>query len=257
MTQTVSCIYRAREDADAAAAELRKVGFPDDEIHVVAMAEASDDEIRAATQQAGLRATHAEFYADAVKRGETLVSVPAQFGCAALVSKILHKHNPTETGLPEQGYEQRSWDPAAPLSSKWGWTVLFDNPAPLSAWLGIRVLSTDQPVRKRNADLIDNPAPFSKAIKAPLLTERPAILSSRFGWRVLLTDPAPLSSRLGWPVLSKKPGRFGPRLLSDKPAPFSALLGLKLLSSDPAPLSRLFKWRVLSSDPEHVAARRR
>lgn len=255
MTQTVSCIYDARADADAAAAELLKTGFPEDEIFVVAAGEASDEELHAAIEEAGLRDQHAEFYSEALRNGATLVAVPAQFGCAGLVNRILQKHGPIATGLPEQGYEQRPRDPAAPLSSAWGWPVLLDDTAPFSTWLGLRALTTDPPVRKRRAKLVRNPAPFSRAINAPVLSDKPTILSSKYGWRVLWDNPAPLSSRFGWPVLSKsqKPGPLAPKLLDD-PAPFSGLLSMKQLSSDPAPFSRLLGWRVLSNDPKPKAA---
>ena len=255
MTQTVSCIYEARADADAAAAELLETGFPDHDIFVIAAGQLSDEELHAAMGDAGLRDQHAEFYADALRNGATLVAVPAQFGCAGLVDRILQKHGPIATGLPEQGYEQRPRDPAAPLSSRWGWPVLLDDTAPFSTWLGIRALTTDPPVRRRLAKLVRNPAPFSRALNAPVLSHKPTILSSKYGWRLLWEIPAPLSSRFGWPVLSKsqQPGPLAPKLLDD-PAPLSGLLSMKQLSSNPAPFSRLLGWRVLSNDPKPKAA---
>ncbi len=254
MTQTISRIYQVRENADAAATALKKAGFAERGINVVAPAEAPDGQILASIRRGGVVATHADVYAEGIKRGETLVSVQAPFGCATLATALLEKHGPTDTGLGEQGYEKAPPDPAAPLSSACGWTVLIDNPAPLSSSLGWSVLSTRRPPRKPDSELVDNPAPFSKTIHKPILTDRPTILSSRFGWRVLLDNPAPLSARFRWPILSKEqklpPVRFGLRLLSNNPAPLSARLGWKLLSNDPAPLSRFFGMRVLSDDPQ-------
>ena len=262
MTQTISRSYSSRENGAAAVEELKRTGFDDSAIHVIAPADRDasdaepaampDDELMASIAQGGVVATHAAAYADAVRRGETLVSVRAPFGCAATVTSILDKFDPTETGLGDQGYGYPPPDPATPLSSAFRWTVLIDDPTPLSSWLGWPTLSARQPLRKPDRDLIDNPAPLSKAVGMPLLSDKPAPLSRRLGWQLLLGNPAPLSTRLGWPLLSGSQNppqtRFGLPLLSDNPAPLSSLFGLKLLSSDPAPLSRLFGWRVLSRD---------
>ena len=258
MTQTISRIYQAREDADAAAADLKQAGFDSRDINVVASAEASDEEILARIQEGGVTATHAKVYAERIKQGDTLVSILAAFGYAVLAIDILEKHGPADTGLPEQGHEKTPLDPAAPLSSAAGWRVLSNDPAPLSSALGLPLLTRQRP-RKSASKLIDKPAPLSKAIKMPVLTDRPAILSSRLRWRVLWGDPAPLSKRLGLPVLSKEqklaPTRAGARLLSDNPAPLSSRVGWKLLLNDPAPLSRLLGWRVLSDDPKKESAK--
>ena len=268
MTQIISRIYEVRENADAAAADLRKAGFDGRDINLVAStganlagpAEAPADDVTARIKQGGVVGTHVDTYADRIGRGETLVSVVAHFGYAAMATAILEKHGPADTGLPEQGYEKTPPDPAAPLSSALGWRVLLDDPAPLSSALRLPLLFTRRPRRKSGAELVDDPAPFSRAVKRPVLTDRPTILSSRFGWRVLWGGPAPLSARLGVPVLSKEQklprARFGLPLLSDHPAPLSSLLGLRLLLEDPAPLSRLFNWRVLSDEPKGQPDRR-
>ena len=262
MTQTISRTYSSRDNAAEAVKKLKSTGFADDLVNVVAppdsnasdfqATETPDDELIASISRGGVVATHAPVYADGIRRGETLVSVRAPFGCAATVTSILEQFSPTETGLGDPGYEVQPRDPAAPLSSACGWRVLIDNPAPLSTWLGWRTLSTGRPSPKLDRDLVDKPAPLSKVVGMPVLSDKPAILSTRFGWRLLLDNPAPLSKRFGWPLLSRdqKPPqtRFGLPLRSDNPAPLSAALGLKLLSSNPAPLSKLFGWRVLSRD---------
>ena len=259
MTQTISRIYKAREDADAAAAELRRAGFDGRDINVVAPGEAPDEEVLARIREGGVTGTHAEVYAGRIKQGETLVSILAAFGYALLAIDILEKHGPEDTGLPEQEYEKTPPDPAAPLSSALGWKVLSHDPAPLSSALGLPLLLTRRRRRKPDLELVDNPAPLSKAVNMPVLTDRPAILSSRFRWRVLWDDAAPLSRRLGLPVLSKEqkppPARAGVALLSDNPAPLSSRVGWRLLLNDPAPLSRLLGWRVLSDEPKKEAAK--
>ena len=251
MTQTISRIYDNAEKAEAAVKELKRVGFADHAVSVVAPMHSAEAALPAITGS-GVIASHATVYADALARGETLVSVRAPFGFAATATTILEKHRPTETGLGEQGYEQPPPDPAAPLSSALGWSVLSDNPTPLSSALGLSTLSKNQRKQVRDDELIDNPAPLSRAFGLKLLSDRAAPLSSKFGWKLLSDNPAPLSSKLGMSPLSKDQNapdsRFGMKLLSDNPAPLSSALGWKLLSDNPAPLSSWFNWRVLSRD---------
>lgn len=254
MTQTVSRIYQARENANAATAALEQAGFDPGAIHVVepnvvGSAAASDEQIATRVRQSGVAASHADLFADAIKAGGTLVSIQAQFGTAATATRILEQHGPTSTGLPEQGHHDAAPEPAAPFSSACGMTVLVHNPTPLSSLLGLAVLSTSAPRRRSDDELVDNPAPFSKIVAAPVLTDRPAMLSSSTGMPVLLDKSAPLSALLHVPILTKSSATTG-QVLPDKPSPFSSALGLKLLSNDPAPLSRLLGWRVLSDDPQ-------
>ena len=262
MTQTISRIYSSRENAAAAVKELKGTGFRDCPMNVVPPLDGNatdgepagipEDQIVASIMRGEVVARHAAVYADGVREGGTVVSVRAPFGSAAAATTIMEKHSPTETGLEDQGYEKTPPDPAAPLSSACGWTVLSGNPTPLSSMLGLPVLSSRRSPPKPDRDLPDNPAPFSKRISMRVLSDKPAILSERFGWRLLLKNSASLSGRLGWPLLSgnqKAPQkRFGLPLLSDNPAPLSSRLGWKLLSKNPAPLSAKLHWRVLSSD---------
>ena len=253
MTQTISRLYSSRENAEAAAKELRENGFGDDEINVVApadrqgteteAAETPDDGIVASILRGGVPKAHAPAYAEGVHRGETLVSVRVPFGFAGQATGIMAKFSPTEADLPDHGYELPPHDDAAPLSSAFGWPVLSGNPAPLSSLLGWRTLSTRRPPAKPDQELVDDPAPLSKSIGMDVLSDNPAPLSARLGWRLLSDNPAPLSKRLGW------------RLLSDNPAPLSTSAGWPLLSDDPAPLSRRLGWRLLSNNPTPLSTR--
>jgi hypothetical protein len=268
MTQTISRLYATRTSAMAAVEDLKTGGFGDDAINVVAPppppatdaapVETPDDTIEASILQAGVPAAHAPIYAEGVRRGETLVSVRAPFGFATRATDILAQHSPTETSLPDDGYERPKGDPATPLSSAMGWKVLSDNPTPLSSFLGWATLSTRRSAPIPDSELVDDPAPFSKRIGMEVLSGKPAILSGHFGWRLLSDNPTPLSTRLGWPVLAKDqnppPARFGYPLLSDDPAPLSKRFGWRLLSDNPTPLSSRFGWRVLSSDPAPLSS---
>jgi len=254
MTQTISRLYTSHSNAIAAVEELKSSGFAEDAINMVAPVEGTpDDAVAASILKGGVPSAYVPAYAAGVGRGETLVSVQAPFGYAITATGILENHSPIVTDLPDYGYEAPKRDPAAPLSSAWGWKVLSDNPTPLSSFLRWPTLSTKKSPPKPDSELVDDPAPFSKKIGMEVLSDKPTILSTHFGWRVLGRNPAPLSTRLGWPVLSrsqKAPATsMGLPLLSDNPAPLSSRFGWRLLSDNPAPLSTRFGWRVLSSDP--------
>jgi hypothetical protein len=259
MTQTISRLYSSPASAAAAVEELKNGGFAEEAVRLVAPAPGdADDGIVAAIVAGGVPTAHAPVYADGVRRGETLVSVRAPFGFAVTATEILDRHGPIPTGLPDDGYEPPVRDPAAPLSSAWGWPVLSNNPTPLSSFLHWPTLSTRRSLPKPDSDLVDDPAPLSKKVGMQVLSDEPAPLSKRLGWRLLSDNPWPLSTRLGWTLLSKDPtplsSRLGWRTLSDNPAPLSARMGWRVLSDNPTPLSTRFGWRVLSSDPEPVAS---
>jgi len=257
MTQTISRLYSSPSSATAAVEDLKASGFGDEAVHVVTPSEAQDG-IVAAVVAGGVPKAQAPVYAEGVGRGETLVSVRAPFGYATTATEILDRHGPVATDLPDHGYELPTRDPAAPLSSAWGWPVLSSNPTPLSSFLHWPTLSSRRSPPKPDPELVDDPAPLSKKIGMEVLSDEPAPLSKRLGWRLLSDNPWPLSTRLGWSLLSKDPtplsSRLGWRTLSDSPAPLSARMGWRVLSDNPTPLSTRFGWRVLSSDPEPAAS---
>ena len=210
----------------------------------------------------GMSAGSAKVYVEAVKRDRYVVSVEPTFGRAAAVTQVLDSIGPVDTHISDVPETVAIWrmprgapaddtgtatagapragDQAAPLSSlfgwpllfndptpasaKFGWRVLLDNPTPLSSRLGLRTLLASQGPR---ATLSSDPAPFSNRLGLRLLLKDPAIASYRFGWPTLKTDPAPLSSWLRWPTLLKNQS---PRTsLLGNPAPLSTLLGLPVL----------------------------
>ncbi len=180
----------------------------------------------------------ADPYAQALGRGQYLVIANPYFGRGRLVIEIMESFGPTDVGVrPPAAYVPYRL-PAAPLSKLLFLPVLIRNmPAPLSEQtLGIPVLS-----RGRSF--------FSRRYAE--LTAPDYSFSARFGWPLLSGKPAPLSSALGLPTKTRRqaPWRssFGLPLLSGNPAPLSSLLNLPLLSSDPAPLSRALGMETLSS----------
>jgi hypothetical protein len=251
MPVTVSRIYDTSEKAETAANELKKYSFSAENINVVTP---NDNNPEAALTRGGISHERAKVYAEAVSRGESVVTVLPTFGKAAKAAEILDSFGPVETHISDvpdsvergrtagpratgssdpatplssaTGWKVLSHDPT-PLSSKFGWKVLLKNPAPLSSWLGWRVLSDNQVGR---ASLSSDPAPLSSMFGWKLLSGNSAPLSAAAGWRILSDDPAPLSRKFGWRLLSDnhKPSAS----LSHDPTPLSSTLGLPVLSKN-------------------------
>ncbi|MGD0103169.1 MAG: hypothetical protein ABSC06_03935 [Rhodopila sp.] len=252
----VTRIFSTDADATAAVSDLTAVGFRD-----VRTIDKSGSDVTAASLVAqGVSEDRASTYADSVNEGGTLVIVSAPLGAGQTAKDILERRRPNDAGEPVAAYETASpaaaatktttptsakpaagdvdWSSAAPLSSKFGWPVLLDDPAPLSKWLNWRTLS-DAPTKK----------PLSHGL--PFLSDDPTPLSSKLGWKVLSDDPTPLSTRSGRKVLSDDPtplsNRIGKNVLSDDPTPLSSRLGWKVLLSNPTPLSSWLNLSVLSA----------
>jgi hypothetical protein len=253
MPVTVSRIYDTPEKAETAANELKKYSFSPEHINVVTP---NDNDPEAALAKGGISNARAKVYAEAVGRGESVVTVLPTFGKAAKAAEILDSFGPVETHISDvpdsverggkarpasasgpagatplssaAGWKVLSHDPT-PLSSKFGWRVLLNDPTPLSSRFGWRLLSDSQTGR---SSLSNDPAPLSNLLGWKLLSSNPAPLSSQAGWRILSDDPAPLSRKFGWRVLSEnqKPGAS----LSDNPTPLSSALGLPVLSGESA-----------------------
>ena len=253
MSLSIARMYRSQDEADAVAKELRQNGFNPEVIHAgaqpAAMAPASEgqagDPVRDAIRQAGVARKPAEIFAEHVRRGEALVILEPLFGAGRAATSILDSHDPVEIDLPEEVFETVRPDPAAPLSSWFGWRVLLNDPTPLSNYLKQPVLKSE-PASSATLDRIrresEDPAPLSAKIKMPLLSDNPAPLSSKAGWRLLLEKAAPLSERAGW------------RVLLDTAAPLSKRMGRRVLLDDPAPLSNKFGWRLLSDNPAPLSS---
>jgi hypothetical protein len=256
MPQTIARIYANQEAATAAVQELRERGFNADAIHAVAQPEAAEttldgagtpsDPVRESITQAGVAPEHVRIYAEHVHHGAVLVVViDPPFGFARAAMSILDSHNPTDVDLPQAAPSPAAttvntgttWRSAAPLSYWLGWRVLSDDPTPLSNLLNQPVLKPEpessptlERIRQRSRDA----APLSAKVEMPVLSDNPAPLSAKFSWRLLSEKAAPLSERFGW------------RLLSDDPTPLSTRFGWRTLSDNPTPLSSFLGWKVLS-----------
>lgn len=259
MPVIITRIYDTEDKARQAEAELKQqtvVG------QVTVVTPRDGDSAEATLAANGMSAASAKTYAEAVKQDRYVVSVEPTFGRAAAVTQVLDSIGPVDTHISDVPETVAIWkmprsaragdtgaataatpragDQMAPLSSlfgwpllfndptpasgKLGWRVLLDNPTPLSSRLGLRTLLASRGPR---ATLSSDPAPFSNRLGLRLLLNDPAIASDRFGWPTSKANPAPLSSWLRWPTLSKNQS---PRTsLIGNPAPLSTLLGLPVL----------------------------
>lgn len=228
MQSLITRLYRSPEQAAAAAAALRAQWFPADAILVIAPW-TEPGPAAAALARFGVSDAAARAQALRVQEGAAAVTVRAPFGQAVPAMRVLDRFDPIEADIEDEF--QPSFERAAPLSAALGLRVLSRDPAPLSEAIGLRVLS-----RRQNPDvaLIHNPAPLTDAFfVSPLGGGGPAPLSRLFGLPLLSRVAAPLSRMLGF------------RTASQEAAPLSARLGLRTLARHPAPLSALFRLPVL------------
>jgi hypothetical protein len=258
MPVTVTRLYDSPEKALKAADEL-KTFTAESQIHVVNPSGQDAASVEAMLFAAGMSAGSAKAYAEAVGRGRSVVTVAPMFGSAGRTAEVLDGAGPVDTHITDvpDTAERRPRrtasatgsstveDPAAPLSSNFGWDVLSphnptplsdkagwkvlspNNPTPLSRWLGWKVLSDRQDAK---SSLMHDPAPLSRRFGWSVLSSDPTPVSSKFGWRVLSDDPAPLSRKLGWRVLSEDQ-KARASLIHD-PAPLSRWLGLPVLLNE-------------------------
>jgi hypothetical protein len=265
MPQTIARLYGNQAAATAVAQDLQQHGFSADNVHVIGQpsqttaeggTSSSAEAVLSSIRQTGVPPEHAQIYADRVRQGQVLVAVYPPFGYAHSATSILDSHNPVAVDLPAAAAPPVSgttWDNAAPLSSALGLRVLSSDPAPLSRYFNWRT-TKPQPATSQTLEQIrrqsDDAAPLSAKIGMKVLSDNPTPLSTQFGMTVQSDNPAPLSTKLGWRVLSEpKPPlseEARQRVLMDNPAPLSNWLGWRLLSDNPTPLSSMFGWSVLS-----------
>ncbi len=231
--------YESAQQARDAVDDLKAEGFRSRSIALItpaAVADAepeADAELQAGTRPdtsvsdairaGGLLGQYADFYAQNLQQGYSLVVVEPPFGATRLATQILERHGPLDIAH-EPPYVEKPFVPlseqAAPLSSALGWRVLSDNPAPFSEYWGFGTGS--------------NGLSFLSRWFKPL-TGAPFSLASKSGAGLLSRNPSPLSSLFGLPTKSGESGdrwttSFGLPLLSSNAAPLSGKIGMPLLS---------------------------
>ena len=220
MAQIITRLFSSPSNAAAAVKDVQDYRFGDNDVYTIeGSAAASHDDLVAQIAQAGVAKEDAAGYADKVRDGATLVVVHAPFGSAKKATVLLDRHQPLPSAAPPPLAPPIRYDRAAPLSSIYQWRTLISNPAPLSTFWNLPLLSNFSLSRTwGRPELSDEPAPFSSWLKFRTLSDDPAPLSSWFKFPVLkegntfagrdnlLHNPTPLSSWLNIPVLSSRNG---------------------------------------------------
>jgi hypothetical protein len=191
MSHEITRLFATAEAARNAAAELAEEGF--DEIYVVtppAKEDVPTSAIAAQIAQGNVYLADARIYAEGVARGGSLVTVHAPFSTGMKATAVLDSYQPIPSGKPEPEAPPL-WDEAAPFSSAMHMPLLYDDPAPMSRYMGVEPLS----VTGRS---------LSGALGMPLLSDNPTPLSSLLGMTSLSKAAAPLSSLLGLPLLTAR-----------------------------------------------------
>ncbi len=151
MNYAIVRTYATAQQAADAVGRLKSAGFRGELINLVgppgangqgaSPSGASAASIAAAIAARYVLTADAEFYAQAVLRGEWLVSVLADFGYGGEALWILAQYDPLPTRAWHANDHVKPWDDAAPLSSSLGLSLLSKEAAPFSRMFGIRLLS--------------------------------------------------------------------------------------------------------------------
>jgi len=235
MANSVVRIFDSEEKARDAVRKLVEDGYPEDSIYLVTPSAGAEeggapgaDAFAAAVKAGQLMGDFADTYADRVRRGRSLVVVPAAFGYARRAAEIMETCEPVDTDieLPQDPYD---WNVGTPFSSAVCLPVLQRNrPAPVSGLIGVTPL-----VRGTTTFGTLTSSKFFPSSFFALTIKRAAPLSQTFGLKPLTT------AKRGWR------SSFGLPLLSGKASPLSSSLGLSTLSRNPAPLSSLLRFPTL------------
>ncbi len=195
MTQTISRMYGAYDIAARAVEDLKKVGYR--HIHVVStsggpgIADTSHNGIVKALTDGYIWKPHAVEYAKRIGQGGSLVTVHAPWATARRAIKMLDKHGPIDSGVPEPTLPSIAWDDATPMSSALQMPVLMKQKTPMSMVWNVPAV-------------LKNPIKMSACLGMPMLSKHIAPLSSRIGMSLLSKSATPLSSRFGLPLLSSR-----------------------------------------------------
>jgi len=220
MAQIISRLFSSSTNAAAAVKDVQDYRFGDNEVFTIeGAAGASVEDLTAQIAQAGVAKADAAAYADKVKGGATLVVVHAPFGSARKATVLLDRHQPLPSPVAAApvGPAYR-YDKAAPLSSIYQWPTLSSNPAPLSSFWNLPLLTDYSASRAAGrSELSDDAAPLSNWFKISTLSDNatplsnwlkfPILRDASTGRNNLVNDPSPLSRWLGLPVLSRPTAR--------------------------------------------------
>jgi len=173
-------LYATAQQAADALAKLKKEGYTDDLITLVApAAQQSKEGIAAAIAAGYVLQSEAKAYAEDVLKGHSLVIVRAPFGSGGKTEKILDSAHPVSSGISVPADRAALWDEAAPLSSALKIPVLSKGlfstfwTLPLLTRSNFRLPFPELTRSSRSTTALSNNAtPLSSLLHIPLLTRR-------------------------------------------------------------------------------------
>lgn len=212
MTQTICRMYPSAEIAASAADAVKRTGFPESLIHVVAPAGAASlptEEVVAAVTKCGISKSKAQVFAQGLARGEGLVIAHAPFTSAEAAIAEMAKYQPISSGIPEpEPNPPKPWDEAAPFSSAFQLPTHASDPAPFSRFWNLPLLIKSKAGDPEHLEMISffsrKPGLFSGMWRWPLLSSSATPVSNFFGLSALSSNPTPFSSWFKLPVLTRK-----------------------------------------------------
>jgi hypothetical protein len=213
MTSAIIRIYETKSQGTKAAESLREQGYE----YVYQFTGSSDkpdtasearNNLITSMMSASVWKSHAEFYANRLTKGKTLVLVHAPFGTALNATSVLEDYEPIESGIAETDHkDDYQWDDAAPLSSLLRMPTLSKDRLPAETLSGISSLTTGKAFL---SDLLGIPllqrglAHSTSSMGLPLLSNSATPLSSLLGLRTISQSATPLSSLFRIPTLKKR-----------------------------------------------------
>jgi hypothetical protein len=190
--QTISRLYANEENARKAWDELKRRGFAD--VHLFtppprgedgAPAGASAESLLDGMMKAYIARSDAAILARRVGEGASLVTVHAPFTGGLKATTIVDRHGPIESGITEPAGPSYAWDEENPFSSAFRIPLLTRCEHPFEEIIGLpSLIKTSYASIGRPKP--DNPAPFSAKLGLPVLSNKPAPLSSFFKFPVLM-----------------------------------------------------------------------
>lgn len=274
MSTSIIRMFETTQQAAEAVRILRSNGFEEEAITVfhppastlIGGPAMTEDTLFSALVAGTLLKSEAVRCADALRAGRSIVILRAPFGTAETAEAVLGSCGPVAI---EGAAPRVTWSDAAPLSSALGFAPVIRNPAPLSNFLSLPLLSVRDKsvprligVTRLNSrfslsralglgEISQNRAPLGSITRQktilpfPTTANCPAPLSSLLGWQTKpaarkgKSNPAPFSSVTGWPTLSRRQsGAKVPLPLLASPR-FTLTGGFSLISRKATPLSSM------------------
>ena len=242
-------LYESPDQAQRALDALRRWGFEPERIAVIAgattpaagapatttttTAPTRDESIFTALRSASIPHAQAAQYADALRRGYTLVSVRAPFGTGGLVEDMLGSGATLDASHALHRDTLLPSDVPAPLSDTLGLPTLSERGRTTSEALGLPTIIRSGRTASEALGLPTLTHPDHYTLGAPRLSDQAAPLSRMLGLPVLTRRGRTTGEALHLPEVTARGGfTFGEPSLFDSPAPFSALFGLPVLARD-------------------------